>query len=83
LRRIARWAAPFNRYLARAQAGDDGLFKVSFLPAGDYYAIALDGVDGSQWQDPEFLEGLIRQASSVSLASGDTRTVDLKLFTVR
>jgi len=79
----ARWTAPFNRYLGRAQAGADGLFKVSFLPAGDYYAIALDGVDGSQWQDPEFLEGLIRQASSVSLAPGDTRTVDLKLFTVQ
>jgi hypothetical protein len=79
----ARWTAPFNRYLARVQAGDDGLFKVNFLPAGDYYAIALDGADPSQWQDPEFLEGLVRQASSVSLAPGDTRTVDLKLFTVR
>jgi len=79
----ARWTAPFNRYLARAQAGDDGLFKVNFLPAGDYYAIALEGVDGSQWQDPEFLEGLTRQASSVSLAAGDNRTVDLKLFTVQ
>jgi hypothetical protein len=79
----ARWTAPFNRYLARVQAGDDGLFKVGSLPAGDYYAIALDSADVSQWQDPEFLEGLIRQASSVSLAPGDTRTLDLKLFTVR
>lgn len=79
----ARWVAPFNRYLARVQAGDDGLFKVASLPPGDYYAIALESADVAQWQDPEFLDGLIRQASSVSLASGDTRTVDLKLFTVR
>ena len=44
----ARWTAPFNRYLFRTQAGDDGLFKVSTLPPGDYYAIALDHADPAQ-----------------------------------
>jgi hypothetical protein len=58
----ARWAAPFNRYLFRTQAGDDGVFKVSTLPAGDYY-------------------NLVRQASTVTLGPGETRTLDLKLFT--
>jgi hypothetical protein len=77
----ARWTAPFNRYLFRTQAGDDGGFKVSTLPAGDYYAIALDHADSAGWQDPEFLENLVRQASTVSLGAGETRTFDLKLFT--
>ena len=53
------------------------------LPPGDYYAIALDRVDPAQSQDPEFLEGLSRQASSFSLSPGDTRTLDLRLFTVQ
>src|SRR4029078_1993052 len=38
----SRWAAPFNRYGATGRPGADGQFKVSTLPAGDYYAIALD-----------------------------------------
>lgn len=76
----ALWTVPFNRYLARAQPGDDGVFKVGTLPPGDYYAIALDGADISAWQAPDFLEGLIRQASTISLGQGETRTLDLKLF---
>src|SRR4029079_4905217 len=28
----ARWTAPFNRYLLRIQAADDGVFKVGTLP---------------------------------------------------
>ena len=53
------------------------------LPPGDYYAIALDRSDAIEGQDPEFLEGLTRLATAVSLAPGDTRTLELKLFTVQ
>jgi protocatechuate 3,4-dioxygenase beta subunit len=79
----ARWSAPFNRYFATGRAGDDGRFKVGTLPPGNYYAIALDRIDPAQSQDPEFLEGLTRQASTFSLTQGETRTLDLKLFTVQ
>ena len=79
----ARWDAPFNRYFATGRPGDDGRFKVGALPPGDYYAIALDRIDPTQSQDPEFLAGLARQASTFSLTPGDTRTLDLKLFTVQ
>lgn len=77
----ARWTAPLNRYLLRTQADANGLYKVSTLPPGDYYAIALDHADPTGWQDPEYLDNLVRQASTVSLAPGDTRTLDLRLFT--
>jgi hypothetical protein len=56
---------------------------VTTLPAGDYFAIALDRVDPLEAQDPELLENLVRLASPVSLAPGDKRAVDLKLFTVQ
>jgi hypothetical protein len=79
----ARWVSVFNRYGATARPGNDGRFKVTTLPPGDYYAIALDRADAIEGQDPEFLDGLTRLASTVSLTPGETRTLDLKLFTVQ
>jgi hypothetical protein len=71
-----------NRYVAVGRPGNDGTFRISTLPPGDYYAIALDGIDGSEALDPESLEGMARLATTVSLAAGDTRTLDLKLVTL-
>jgi hypothetical protein len=79
----SRWVAAMNRYAATGRPGNDGGFKVTTLPPGDYYAIALDRSDAVEGQDPEFLEGLMRMASPVSLAPGDKRTLDLKLFIVQ
>jgi hypothetical protein len=74
-----RWTAAGNRYFSSSRPGDDGQFKVGTLPPGEYYAIALDRADGAEWGDPEFLEGLIRHASPFSLASGETKTLTLRL----
>jgi hypothetical protein len=79
----ARWTAAVNRYSSLGRPGDDGRFKISGLPPGQYYAIALDRVDAIGWQDPDFLEGLSRQASAFSLMQGEMRTLDLRLFTVQ
>jgi len=79
----ARWTAAVNRYSSLARPGDDGGYKISTLPPGQYYAIALDRVDPIGWQDPDFLEGLSRQASTFSLTQGEMRTLDLRLFTVQ
>jgi hypothetical protein len=79
----SRWVSVFNRYAATARPGNDGRFKVTTLPPGDYYAIALDRSDAVEAQDPEFLDGLTRLASTVSLTPGDSRTLELKLFTVQ
>jgi hypothetical protein len=79
----SRRVAAMNRYGATGRPGTDGQFKVTTLPAGDYYAIALDRSDAIEGQDPDFLESLTRLASPVSLAPGDKRTLDLKLFIVQ
>jgi len=78
-----RWTAANNRYFSFSRPGDDGQFKVGTLPPGEYYAIALDRADGAEWGDPEFLEGLIRHASPFSLASGETKTLALRLFNLQ
>jgi len=79
----AQRTAALNRYFATGRPGDDGSFKVLNLPPGEYYAIALDRADQLQLQDPDLLEGLSRQASSFTIRAGDTRTLDLKLFTLQ
>jgi hypothetical protein len=77
------WTAAGNRYFSIGRPGDDGRFKVATLPPGDYYAIALDRGDPTELGDPEFLDGLSRQASVFSLAQGETKTLALRLFSLQ
>ena len=77
----ARWKVATNRYFALGRPGADGGFKVATLPPGDYYAVALDALDASDWQDPDVLEGLSRVATTFTLTPGDTRALTLRLFT--
>jgi hypothetical protein len=69
------------RYLRTSRPDQDGRFKVSGLPPGDYYAIALDYVDSGEWTEPEFLERVRSNANEVSLNEGETKSLDLRLKT--
>ena len=75
----AKWKV--NRYFAIGRPADDGGFTVSTLPPGEFYAIALDGLS-ADWEDPETLERLSRQASTVVLTPGETRALDLRLISL-
>ena len=76
----SRWLLPLNRYAAMARPGADGTFKTGALPPGEYYAVALDGIDLNDWQDPERLESLSRLATPFVLTPGDNRTLQLRLL---
>ena len=76
----SQWAAAFNQYVTWTRSDTDGRFKITSLPAGDYYAIAVSDVEAGEGQDPEYLEGLARFANTVSLTSGEKRSLDLKFF---
>jgi hypothetical protein len=73
-----RWTFP-SRFVALARPNQEGRFKVSRLPPDDYLAIALSTVQGTEWQDPEFLDQLVREATAFGLTSGETKALDLKL----
>jgi hypothetical protein len=75
----ARWLSAVNRYSAVARSSDDGTFKLTTLPPGEYYAIALDGIDLTDWQDPDTLEGFSRLATAFALTPGDSRTLELRM----
>jgi hypothetical protein len=73
-----RWN-PGTRYLRTSRPDQDGRFKVTGLPAGRYYAVALEYVEPGEASDPEFLERMMQKAVRFSLNDGETKTVDLKI----
>jgi len=76
----ARWTAN-SRYFGNARPDQDGRFKVIGLPAGDFYAIALDYMEQGAGTDPEFLERMRTRATELSLTEDQVRTLDLKIVT--
>ena len=76
------WGA-HSRHLKLTPSSPDGTFRVSGLAPGAYWAAALDPaetrIDNGAWQDPAFLDRLAVQASRVTFAEGERRTVTLRL----
>ena len=70
-----------TRYQGSGRPDQDGRFKITGLPPGDYYIVALDRMDPGQSSDPDFLNAIVIKATAVSIREGDTRTVDLKITT--
>jgi hypothetical protein len=68
-----------SRYLSQSRPDQDGRFKVRTLPAGSYYAVAVDYVEPGESSDPDFLERMRTKATTFSLNDGETKTLDLKL----
>jgi hypothetical protein len=75
----ARWTLPMNRFFAIGRPNDAGVFKITSLPPGEYFAVAVDRVDLNDWQDPDTLEGLSRLATAFALTPGDSRTLELRM----
>jgi len=75
-----RWN-PGSRYLATTRPDQGGRYQLRGIPAGSYYAIAVDYVEQGEWTDPEYLEKIKGSAATVSIGDGETKTLDLKLAT--
>jgi hypothetical protein len=73
----ARWT-PLTRYLAAARPGLDDRFHVQ-MPPGEYYAVAIAEVEPGAWTDPEFLSQLCDRATRLSIADGESKSLDLAL----
>jgi hypothetical protein len=70
-----------TRYQSAGRPDQDGRFKITGLPPGEYYAVAVDRLEQGQSGDPDFLERVRGRAVSLTLREGETRNVDLPLLT--
>jgi len=75
-----KWQPP-NRFFRVGRPDQDGRFKLSGLPAGEYYAIASDSLDPNETSDPEVLDRISGRATSFSLNDGENKVLDLRLTT--
>jgi protocatechuate 3,4-dioxygenase beta subunit len=77
-----KWTVPQPRYIHSARPSQDGKFQLKNLPAGSYYAVALEYIPQGDWFDPEVLERLKSKATRFTLDEGGTQTLDLRLETM-
>jgi hypothetical protein len=75
-----KWTAN-SRYMRTGRPDQDGRFKLTGLPPGEYHIVALEYLDTDQWPEPEYLERVRSKATSVTISEGETKSVDLKINT--
>jgi Carboxypeptidase regulatory-like domain len=74
-----RWT-PGTRYILTARPDQNGQFKVSPTPPGDYLAAAFEYIEPGQSGDPDFLKQIRDRATAFSLGDGEAKTLRLKLI---
>jgi hypothetical protein len=72
-----------SRKLRSARTTTGGTFKISGPSPGDYYVVAIPEELALNWQDPKFLQSLIGSATTVSIADGEIRSLDVKTSRAR
>ena len=68
-----------SRRVQTARPSSDGRFKVTGLPAGEYFVCAVTMVDRTEVYDPAFLSQLAGASFKITIKDGEKKTVDLKL----
>lgn len=68
--------------IASKAADNSGAFALTGLPEGEYFAVAVDGMQHDAWVDPKFLEAASAVATRIALRSGEKKTLDLTISKV-
>ena len=77
----SQWGSVSRRVRPPTQPSNDGKFKVTGLPAGEYYLGVVTDVEPGDWTDPSFLDQLAAAAIKVTLGEGEKKVQDIKLKT--
>lgn len=72
-----------SRFVRATRPEQDGRFTLAALPPGTYRVIARDFVAEGQWEDPEFLQSLLRDATRVELKDGVNESLTLTVVEAR
>jgi hypothetical protein len=73
-----RWT-PGSRRVRTMRPATDGTFGGKGLPPGEYFLAAVTDLEPGEWNDPAFLDQLVRFAVTVTLREGETTTQDLRI----
>jgi hypothetical protein len=74
----AKWTVR-SRFIALGRPSQDGSFIVRGLPPDEYFAVALRSTQGTEWQDPEWLNAIQEPAARFFLGDGEQKTLALRL----
>ena len=74
-----KWTASDSHRIASGRPDQQGQFKVTGLPPGDYLAVAVEYVEQGAWRDPEWLTRASKTATKFTLDEGNTKSLNLKL----
>jgi protocatechuate 3,4-dioxygenase beta subunit len=75
----ALWTVPQSRHVTGVRPDQEGRFQVRNLPAGGYYAVAVEYIEQGTWGDPDVLNRLKASATSFSLRDGEQKTLNLEI----
>ena len=73
------WTLPLSRWVNGTRPDQEGRYRIRNMPAGAYYAAAVEYIEQGAWGDPEVLDRLKLRARRFTLAEGATQTLDLKI----
>ncbi len=68
-----------SRFVRSARPDQEGKFRITTVPPGEYLAVAVQGIEDGQSGDPEFLAAIDDYAERVTIKPGETKTVTLGL----
>jgi hypothetical protein len=71
------WVNP--RRFRSVRVEPTGVFKLSPLPAGSYFIAAIPDEVAGDWQDPAFLDTLSRGATNLTIAEGESKSLELRI----
>jgi hypothetical protein len=71
-----------SRFVRSARPDQQGKFRLTALPPGEYLAIAVQGLEDGQAGDAEFLASVDDYAERVSIKPGETKAMTLGLSAI-
>jgi len=73
-----RWGY-MTRFVRTVRPNQEGRFSIKGLPPDEYYLIALDYLELGEEGDPEQLEKWKGNATRITMADGEQKSLTLKL----
>ena len=72
-----------SRFVRAVRPDSVGRFSIGALPAAKYRIAAVEILQDGEWEDPEFLQTLVKSASAIELTPGATLEVRVNLESSR